>query len=168
MSRQLPRPTVYLDGSTFRAAMSEGMRPRDRIALCRIAAMVSEDLLTFFAPAYMRAEIDRLTPAARRGHLREYAALQILRAAPAGWLDAEPSVDAAAQADYNVLLRIIGSEVDAAPLLRAREAGARDAIAVESSVLFERSRELITELDLRVFLPADYLSRWSTQLQLPK
>jgi len=165
MSRALPRPTVYLDSSAIRAVVSEDMRPRDRVAVCRIAAMVSEDLLTFFAPASARAEIDRIAAAARRHHPREFAALEILRAAGGGWLEAEPR--APGDASYDALLAIIGNELDAAALGRARLAGVRDVIAADSSVLLERARELAAE-ELRVFRPADYLSRWSTQLQLPK
>ena len=168
MSRELPRPTVYIDGSVIQAALTEDMRPRDRVALCRIAAMVSENLLTFFASADTRAEIDRVAPAGRQHHPREYAALEILRAAPVSWLDAESPASAVEEVGFNVLLRITGSESDAVLLSRARVAGARDVIAAESSVLLERARELAAELDLRVFRPADYLSRWSPQLQLPK
>jgi len=168
LRRELPRPTVYLDGSVIRAAVTEEMRPRDRVALCRIAAMVSENLLTFFAPADARAEIDHLAPAGRRQHPREYAALEILRAAPAGWLDVESRTSAAEDVSFNVLLRIVGSETDAVPLSRARLAGVRDVIATEPSLLLGRARELAAELDLRVLRPADYLSRWSTQLQLPR
>jgi len=169
LPRELPRPMVYLDGSVIRAALTEDMRPRDRVALCRIAAMVSENVLTFFASADARAEIDRAAPASRRQHPREYAALELLRSAPVGWIDAESRVASAAEeVGFNVLLRITGSETDAVLLSRARLAGARDVIAAESSVLLEQARELARELDLRVFRPADYLSRWSTQLQLPK
>jgi hypothetical protein len=166
VSRALPRPTVYLDGSAIRGVISEDMRPRDRVALCRIAAMVSDDLLTFFAPASARAEIDRIAVAARRQHPREFAALEILRAAAAGWLDVEPP--APAGSGYAALLALVGNGADAASLARARLEGVRDLIAAEPSVLLERARELAAQFELRVFRPADYLSRWSTQLQLPK
>ncbi|HZE74477.1 MAG TPA: hypothetical protein VE091_04150 [Gemmatimonadales bacterium] len=165
--RELPRPAIYLDSSVIRSAVSGDMRPRDRAAVCRLAAMVSENLMTFYAAAGARDEIDRIPPRCRAEYPREYAALQIFGAAPSGWLDAELVAPLGESPEYVTLRRILGEGCDAPSLFRARVAGVRDVVAAESSIVLERARELGAQLELRVFRPADYLSRWSTQLQLP-
>lgn len=165
--RELPRPAIYLDSSVIRSVVAGDMRPRDRAAVCRLAAMVSEDLVTFYAAAGARDEIDRIPPKLRRQYPREYAALQIFGAAPSGWVDAELVAPLGESSEYVTLRRILGEGCDAPALFRARVAGVRDVVAAEASAMLERARELAAQLELRVFRPADYLSRWSTQLHLP-
>jgi hypothetical protein len=143
------------------------MGARDRAALCRIAAMVTENVLTFYAPSGMKDEIGRIPSRARRQHPREYAALRLLAGARSGWLDPEPLGQLDQSAEYLALQRIVPRSPDLESLFRARVAGVRDVVAADSSVLLARAGELAAHLDLRVFRPAEYLSRWSTQLQLP-
>jgi hypothetical protein len=59
------------------------------------------------------------------------------------------------------------SAKDARRVLQARSAGIRDLVAAESSALVHRALELEARTGLRIFRPGDYLSRWSTQQQLP-
>ena len=165
--RELPRPAIYLDSSVIRSAAAADMRPRDRAAVCRLAAMVSENLVTFYAAESARDEIDRIPPRRRRQYPREYAALQIFGTAPSGWLDAELVAPLGESSEYVRLRRILGEGCDAPSLFRARVAGVRDVVAAESSIVLEQARELAAQLELRVFRPADYLSRWSTELHLP-
>jgi hypothetical protein len=165
--RALPPPAIYLDSSVIRGAVAGAMRARDRAALCRMAAMVTENVLTFYAPIGLKDEIDRVPSRARRQHPREYAALRLLAGARFGWLEPEPLGHLDQSTEYLTLRRILPRSPDLESLFRARVAGVRDVVAADSSVLLAQARELAAHLDLRVFRPAEYLSRWSTQLQLP-
>ena len=97
----------------------------------------------------------------------EYAALLIFHQAEAGWLTGEPIAAFDQRPDYISLKRLLGDETDAANLLQAKTAGVRDLVAAGSSPLLTRAGELETAVGLRVFRPADYLSRWSAQHRLP-
>jgi hypothetical protein len=163
----LPQPAIYLDPSVIGEALQGDMRPRDRAALCRLAAMVGERLLRFYAPARVRGDIERTSAKYRERYPREYAALLVFQQAEAGWLTGEPSATRDLQPDYISLKRLLGDETDARDLLQAKSAGVRDLVAADSSPLRARAEELETQVGLRVFRPADYLSRWSTQQRLP-
>jgi len=63
--------------------------------------------------------------------------------------------------------QLLGDATDAWHLLQAKAAGVRALVAAHSSPLVTRARELEEQVGLRVFRPADYLSRWSTQQRLP-
>lgn len=67
------------------------------------------------------------------------------------------------QSELALLQSVVGDEGDARCLLQAKGAGVRDVVTAASSGLLPRARELELQFGLRVFLPADYLSRWSTQ-----
>ncbi len=163
----LLQPAIYLDASVIGEALHGDMRPRDRAALCRLAAMVGERVLRFYAPARIRGDIERTSTKYRERNPREYAALLVFHQAEAGWLTGEPIAAVDQRPDYISLKRLLGDETDAANLLQAKTAGVRDLVAAGSSPLLTRAGELETAVGLRVFRPADYLSRWSTQHRLP-
>lgn len=163
----LPQPAIYLDPSVIGEALHDDMRPRDRAALCRLAAMVGERLLQFYAPARIRGDIERTSASYRERYPREYAALLVFHQAEAGWLAAESAATVDPQPDYLWLKQLLGDETDARSLLQAKAAGVRDLVAADSSPLLARPGELEAQTGLRVFRPADYLSRWSTQQRLP-
>lgn len=163
----LPEPTIYLDPSVIGEALGDDMRPRDRAALCRLAAMVGERLLRFYAPARIRREIEQVSAGYRERHPREYAALLVFHQAEAGWLTADPVAGLDQQPDYSSLQQLLGDASDTWHLLQAKAAGVRDLVAAHSSPLVTRAGELEEQTGLRVFRPADYLSRWSTQQRLP-
>jgi hypothetical protein len=161
------RPVIYVDLSVIEDAIKARMRPRDRAALCRLAAMVSEDVLSFYCPAEGRCFIERASPEQREKHAREYAALLVLGRVDAAWLGEDAGRDQTETADCRVLADWLGNAADARFVLHARSLGVRDLVAADSSSVVKNMGEIERRLGLRVFRPADYLSRWSTQQRLP-
>jgi len=161
------RPSIYLDPSVIEDAIHGRMRPRDRAAVWRLAAMVSEDVLFFYCPSEARAAIEQATSEQRTRLGREYAALQVLRDAKHGWLGEGAEEDVEQSPDFRALADLLENARNARRVLQAKSAGVRDLVAAESSALVHRAVELEARTGLRIFRPADYLSRWSTQQQLP-
>lgn len=161
------QPVIYLDPSVIGDAMEGRMRPRDRAAVCRLAAMLEDHLLSFYAPGEAKEAIARIPAQSRERHGREYAALRIFHDTKAGWLAEEPATELDQDPDYVTLRSLLGDPTDARHVLQARTAGVRDVVAADSSPLLREAGELDARLGLRVFRPADYLSRWSTQQHLP-
>ena len=69
--------------------------------------------------------------------------------------------------DFRALADLLENARNARRVLQAKSAGVRDLVAAESSALVRRAVELEARTGLRIFRPADYLSRWSTQQKLP-
>src|SRR5262249_18546464 len=93
-------------------------------------------------------------------------ALQVLRDASRGWLNEDAETNVAAGPDFQALVDLLESARNARHVVQARSTGVRDLLAAESSALVRKAPELQTRTGLRIFLPGDYLSRWSTQQQL--
>jgi len=161
------RPVVYVDRSVVEDAIKGRMRPRDRAALYRLAAMVTEDVLSFYCPGEGRCLIERASPEEREKNAREYAALIGLYRVDAAWLGEDAGRDLTETADCRVLADWLGNAADARCILHARSLGVRDLVAADSSSAVKKMGEIEGRLGLRVFRPADYLSRWSTQQRLP-
>lgn len=161
------RPSIYLDPSVIEDALHGRMRARDRAAVWRLAAMVSENVLSFCCPKEGRETIEHATRQQQARFGREYAALQVLQRAEPGWLDDDADGSAERSLEFRELADLLESAKDARRVLQARSAGIRDLVAAESSALVHRALELEARTGLRIFRPGDYLSRWSTQQQLP-
>jgi hypothetical protein len=160
------RPVIYLDRSVIEDAIKGHMRPRDRAGVCRLAAMVSEDVLSFYCPVGGRRLIEGASPKQREKHAREYSALTVLSRVDAGWLGEDAGRDLVETADCRALADWLGNAADARSILHARSLGVHDLVAADSSCAVKRMGEIEGRLGLRVFRPADYLSRWSTQQRL--
>jgi hypothetical protein len=161
------RPVIYLDRSVIADAIKGRMRPRDRAGVYRLAAMVSEDVLSFYCPVEGRRLVEHASPEQREKHAREYAALTVLCRLDAGWLGEDAGLDLAETADCRTLAGWLENAADARSILHARSFGVRDLVAADSSCAVKKMSKIEGRLGLRVFRPADYLSRWSTQQRLP-
>jgi hypothetical protein len=161
------RPALYLDPSVIEDGIRGRMRPRDRAAVCRLAAMVSEQVLSVYCPREAREAIARASPEQQKRHGREYAALKVLGETEQGWLDESEEGRPVESPEFSALVSFLKNVEDARHVMQARSTGVRDVVAAETSRLVRNAEELEARMGLRVFRPADYLSRWSTQQRLP-